>query len=105
MARLFIGIVVTLLAGPCSLRAAPAKVDFARDILPILSDNCFHCHGPDEKSREAKLRLDTKEGALRVKDPVVVPGKSAVSELIKRITTKDADDLMPPPDSKRKLTS
>ncbi len=105
MVRLFISIVVTLLAGPCSLRAAPAKVDFARDILPILSDNCFHCHGPDEKSREAKLRLDTKEGALRVKDPVVVPGKSAVSELIKRITTKDADDLMPPPDSKRKLTS
>jgi len=89
-------------------RGAPAKgaVDFGRDILPILSDNCFKCHGPDEKARKAKLRFDTKDGAFRVKDgkTVIVPGKSAASELFRRITTRDLDDLMPPPDSNRKLT-
>src|SRR6266566_241598 len=88
---------------------APGKgsVDFSRDILPILSDNCFQCHGPDEKARKAKLRLDTKEGAFRVKDgkTVIVPGKSGESELFRRIITRDSDDLMPPPDSHHKLTA
>src|SRR5213596_1758133 len=82
------------------------NVDFSLDIQPILSDNCFRCHGPDEKARKGKLRLDTKEGAFRVKDSktVIVPGKSAESELLRRITTKDPDDLMPPPESNRQLT-
>jgi len=83
-----------------------AEVDFGRDILPILSDGCFRCHGPDEKARKAGLRLDTKEGAFRVrkKTAVIVPGKSAQSELIRRITSKDEDEVMPPPDSNRKLS-
>ena len=80
-------------------------VRFSRDILPILSDNCFHCHGPDEKARKAKLRLDTQEGAFRKTDPILVAGKSSESELIKRIITKDPDDLMPPLKSNRKLTA
>src|SRR5947207_9093863 len=86
--------------------AGKGSVDFSRDILPILSDNCFQCHGPDEKARKGKLRLDTKEGAFRVKDgkTVIVPGKSAESELFRRITTQDPDDLMPPPESIHKLT-
>jgi hypothetical protein len=84
---------------------APAAVDFSRDILPILSDKCFHCHGPDESSRKAKLRLDTKDGAFRTKDPVIVPGKSSESELIARITTRNEDDVMPPADSNLKLTA
>src|ERR1044071_10491612 len=73
--------------------ADKSAVDFGRDILPILSDNCFRCHGPDEKARKGKLRLDTKEGAFRVKDgqTVIVSGKSAESELFRRITTKDPD--------------
>jgi mono/diheme cytochrome c family protein len=84
--------------------APKAAVDFNRDVLPILSENCFQCHGPDEKTREAKLRLDTKDGLLRTQKPVVIPGKATSSELFKRLVTKDADDLMPPPKSKKTLT-
>ena len=100
-------------AGPGSLPASSASVvgvtdtvDYARDVLPILSDNCYHCHGPDETARKAKLRLDTKEGAYRVKDDVavLVPGKPADSELILRVTSADPDELMPPRDGVRKLT-
>src|SRR3954470_21152434 len=83
-----------------------ASIEFDRDIRPILSDNCYQCHGPDEKARKAKLRLDMKESAFRVEDGVAVikPGKSAESELFRRITAKDPDDLMPPPESNHKLT-
>ena len=84
--------------------SASAAVDYARDVLPILSDKCYHCHGPDETGRKAKLRLDTKEGALRTKDAVILPGRSAESEVIKRITTTNLDDVMPPTDSNRSLT-
>ena len=84
--------------------AGAASVDYGRDILPILSDKCYHCHGPDEKSRKAKLRLDTKDGAFRTKDPIIVPGKARESEIISRITTTNLDDKMPPPDSNRTLT-
>src|SRR5712691_12107018 len=77
---------------------------FSRDILPILSDNCFFCHGPDPKTREADLRLDQQESALRTEKPVIVPGKSADSELLKRILSTDVDAVMPPPKSGRKLT-
>ncbi|ODU01649.1 MAG: hypothetical protein ABS79_01350 [Planctomycetes bacterium SCN 63-9] len=79
-------------------------VVFSRDILPILSENCFQCHGPDHKSREADLRLDTQEGALRKVDPVIVAGQSGQSELIERIISQDVDEVMPPPKSGKKLT-
>ncbi|MEY4198836.1 MAG: hypothetical protein RLZZ265_576, partial [Verrucomicrobiota bacterium] len=79
--------------------AAPAApVRYNRDIRPILSDKCFFCHGFDEKKREAGLRLDTREGALNKN--AIVPGKPAQSELLKRVTTKDAGDHMPPAKSK-----
>ena len=77
--------------------APAAAPSFSRDVLPILSDNCFYCHGPDENHRKAKLRLDTHEGMLRV----VTPGKSAASELIRRVTSDDTDEVMPPPRSNR----
>ncbi|PAW87643.1 MAG: chromosome segregation protein [Pedosphaera sp. Tous-C6FEB] len=92
------------LAGLAAAPAPKATVDFNRDVLPILSENCFHCHGPDERTREAKLRLDTKAGLLRLAKPVVVPGKATQSELFKRLVTKSADDLMPPAKSKKTLT-
>jgi hypothetical protein len=80
--------------------AQPSQIVFSRDILPILSENCFLCHGPDKTMRKAKLRLDIKDGAMRV----IVPGKGADSELIQRITATDPHELMPPPKSSRKLT-
>ena len=82
-----------------------AKIDFSRDIRPLLSDNCFACHGPDAKQRKAGLRLDTREGALADLDGIsaVVPGKPSESELVTRILTDDGDDLMPPPDSGKQL--
>ncbi|MFT5524579.1 MAG: hypothetical protein ACI9HK_002534, partial [Pirellulaceae bacterium] len=80
--------------------AQEQTVDFTRDVRPILSEMCFQCHGPDAKQREAKLRLDTKEGA----HAAIAPRDSAASELIRRITSDDPAESMPPPDAKRKLT-
>jgi hypothetical protein len=80
----------------------PAKIEFNRDVRPILSDNCFYCHGNDPKHREADLRLDIREEAITAK--AFVPGKVKESELVARILTDDEDDLMPPPDSHKKLT-
>src|SRR3954469_12668356 len=103
-ARLTLLLAVALLGG--RVRAAvPDKVDYARDVLPILSDACYHCHGPDEKARKANLRFDTKDGAFRLKDgkSVIVPGKTAESELVRRINSSDPDEKMPPEDGVRKL--
>ena len=83
-------------------------VDFGRDILPLLSDNCFKCHGPDEANREAGLRLDRQEGAvgqLESGTTALVPGHSGKSELFKRLTSSDPDLKMPPVDSGKKLTA
>lgn len=84
--------------------APQGAVRYARDVRPILSDRCFTCHGPDATKRAAKLRLDTFEGATTTRDgsTPVVPGDSAKSELIKRITSTDPKLMMPPPDSGRK---
>jgi hypothetical protein len=89
---------------PDARGADPAKVDFRRDILPILSENCFLCHGPDSKTRKADLRLDVKQGALRTQDPVLIPGKSGESELIRRIVSTDPDEVMPPRKSGKTIT-
>jgi mono/diheme cytochrome c family protein len=85
-----------------------AKIDFDRQIRAILSENCFACHGPDEKARKAKFRLDTKSGAfapLRGGGFAIVAGKPAESELIRRISSPEADERMPPVKSGKKLTS
>ena len=89
-----------------SIASAAGAIDFSRDIQPILSENCYHCHGPDAKARKAELRLDQREGAMRTQDGVTVvkPGDSKASELIARIFTSDADDVMPPVKSNRVLT-
>ncbi|MFN7999048.1 MAG: DUF1553 domain-containing protein [Bryobacteraceae bacterium] len=98
------------LAGLCLitklvLAAAPGAVDFDREIRPILADNCFACHGPDEKQRMANLRLDIKEGmfAERSGKPVIAPGDSAASRLFQRISATDKAKRMPPSYSERSL--
>src|SRR5688500_19207386 len=81
--------------------AFATDVRFNRDIRPILSNNCFACHGPDEKKRKGGLRLDTFEGATaprKNKKPGIVPGKPDQSEVIVRVHTDDEDDQMPPPE-------
>jgi mono/diheme cytochrome c family protein len=84
-------------------KSPPAKVDFNRDIRPILSNTCFACHGPDEKERKAGLRLDTREGALEGESIVV--GKPDESEIIKRILSADPGEVMPPAKTGRKLST
>lgn len=82
---------------------APAKVDFSREVRPILSDKCFQCHGPDEKTRRARLRLDTRDGMMG-KAGVIVPHDPSRSRLIERINSKDPQVVMPPPASGHQLT-
>jgi len=99
-----------LLLGLCGVSASlgaaetpiPEKVQFNRDVRPILSDNCFLCHGPDANHRKGKLRLDLRDEAL--KKEAFVPGKPDESALIQRILTSSEDDLMPPRDSHKQLT-
>jgi hypothetical protein len=105
LSLLSVGLVLLAAASAAAQQpAAGPRVDFGRQIRPLLSDNCFQCHGPDAKAREADLRLDLREGALRTDKPVIVPGKSGESELWKRVASSDPDTMMPPPTSGRKLT-
>lgn len=79
------------------------KIEYNRDIRPILSTNCFSCHGPDSASRKADLRLDQRDAAIAMSS--IVPGKPGDSEMIRRIETKEAEELMPPAASHKKLTA
>lgn len=107
---------LSLLAGAAALGIgglagrlhAEEPVNFSRDVLPLLSKNCFRCHGPDEESLQAGLRLDIREQAVAELDGggfAIVPGKPEESELIKRAATADADLRMPPLDGGRALTT
>ena len=87
--------------------AAEPPVDYNRDVRPILSNRCFRCHGPDEAQRKAKLRLDDPKAPLGDRDgagPVLVPGKPDESELIARVVSADAEEVMPPAKSGGRLT-
>ncbi|MCB1203337.1 MAG: PSD1 domain-containing protein [Verrucomicrobiae bacterium] len=89
------------------LASAAEPVSFSREVLPILSDRCFHCHGPDSGHRKADLRLDQEGTAKAVKDEIaaIVPGDLEKSEVWQRLIATDKDELMPPPDSHRKPLS
>ena len=92
---------------PSSAHAAEAKLDFNRDVRPILSDRCFSCHGPDNEDRHAGLRLDLRDAAIGPLDSgltAVVPGDPAKSEIIARITSTDPDVVMPPPRLNKPIT-
>ena len=108
--RLLLTLVVglTAMSAVAAERKTSSPVDFKRDISAILSDNCYSCHGPDDKERKSKLRLDRRADAIQPAksgEIAIVPGNPATSELLKRITSTDDDEVMPPPKSKKKLTA
>ena len=97
---LLAGLMLTGMASALFAQSPAEKVDFDRDIRPILSDRCYLCHGPDAGTREADLRLDMRDEALSV----LSPGKPDDSELLRRILSEDVDEIMPPPESNLALT-
>src|SRR4051794_20747846 len=100
-------VLAAVISASLACSRADAAVDFQRDVRPILSDLCFKCHGPDDGARKGKLRLDRREDAIKGgrNGPAFVPGKPDASELIKRITSEDESDVMPPPSTKKKLSA
>ena len=98
--------ILFVVAGYCR---ADQPVVFNHDVRPILSDKCFACHGPDSNKREAGLRLDIRELALKELESgsrAIVPGKPGESELLRRVAAHDADEAMPPDAAKLgRLTS
>ena len=99
-------IIRVLVAASCAMPAANClaeeTVSFTRDIRPILSDNCFACHGPDEQERQADLRLDIGDSALEL--GAIVPEDLNASEMWNRINSEDPDEVMPPPNFHKQLT-
>jgi hypothetical protein len=94
--------------GTLTSPGAERPLDFSRDIRPILSDRCFACHGPDDLERKGGLRLDHRDDAIRPAKSgavAIVPGKPEQSELIQRLITHDADDVMPPPKTGKTVSS
>src|SRR5262245_3659478 len=100
---LTVAVNVALWNAPALTGAAAQEAQFNRDIRPLLSDRCFSCHGPDEKNRKAGLRLDTFEGATKDRGGyrAITPGKPGESELLRRVTSHDAGEMMPPPAAKK----
>src|SRR5688572_7715342 len=103
-------VVVALVLASRQAAAAAEKVEFNRDVRPVLSDTCFKCHGFDKNARKADLRLDVRAEAIAPRgdggDAVtpIVPGDPARSDVWKRISSNDPDEQMPPPDSHLSLT-
>lgn len=95
----FLGLIILTLQGYV---VAQDQIRFDRDIRPILSDKCYHCHGPDEQHRQADLRLDLKQAAM---ETAIQPGDADRSELVARILSEDPDSVMPPPDSNKTLNA
>jgi hypothetical protein len=93
---------VALICAATSGRAAADMLEYNRDIRPILAEHCFACHGVDSAAREADLRLDLKDPAVDF--GAIVPGDADASSLVERIEAQDADLLMPPPETKKKLS-
>jgi hypothetical protein len=105
---LLVAVCITVALAVSTLAAEPAKLSFNRDIRPILSENCFQCHGFDDKTREAGLRLDQHDAAIKKTDSGVlpiVPGDAAKSDVLARVTSQDKDVMMPPPSTHKKLTA
>src|SRR5437870_1764541 len=105
-ARSILLLILTAIAGIATSRAG--AIQYNRDIRPILSENCYQCHGPDKGRRKAGLRLDQKEEAFKKLESgnfAIVAGDPDKSALVQRLLTTDDDDHMPPAKSGKKLTS
>jgi hypothetical protein len=99
---------VVVAAPPTRASTVSSGVEFNRDVRPILSENCFPCHGADSAARKAGLRLDRFEEATAPRKdspPAIVPGKPEASELVRRITVVDPDDIMPPAKTHKVLSA
>src|SRR5690349_1180812 len=100
----FVQVAIVAVTALCLAAASNAgagdELEFNRDIRPILSEHCFACHGPDAAARQADLRLDDPAAA----QPVLQPGKTGQSELVRRILATDPDERMPPADFNKPLT-
>src|SRR5436190_21225342 len=95
-----------LVATACNVSlAADLPLNFTRDVRPILANNCFHCHGPDASARKADLRLDVwaSAGDIHGAEAVVDAKKPCESEILRRVTSVDPDERMPPTDSGKAL--
>ena len=105
--KILIGCICIISSPAWNQARAQRPVHFDSEIRPILSEHCYPCHGPDGHARKADLRLDRKEGAFRVREgiAVIVPAKVEESELVRRVTSDDPDEVMPPPTFKKRLSS
>src|ERR1700758_337163 len=99
-ALFMVGITLAVMAGGV---CAGDKIQYNRDIRPILAENCFACHGPDSAARKARLRLDQRDQAMQME--AIVPGQPDKSSLIERVFSEERDKTMPPPKTKKKLTA
>src|SRR6187200_912367 len=95
-------LILSILPASVPAVAESPKVDFSRDIQPILSQHCYSCHGADEKTREASLRLDVRDNAIAKK--AIVPKDLKASKSVARIDSNDPDRQMPPPEAKKPLS-
>ncbi|MEQ2008057.1 MAG: PSD1 and planctomycete cytochrome C domain-containing protein, partial [Limisphaerales bacterium] len=103
-----LGIALALIGGAAAAEQGRGAIHFDRDIRPILSANCFACHGPDAGKRKANLRLDTREGLFgsgKSGAIAATPRQPAASELLKRVASHDKEELMPPPKTGKQLTA
>src|SRR5437773_4661895 len=105
----FCGVALIMVAGLPAVAAQRnvAKIDFNREVRPILSDHCYACHGPDENKRKAGLRLDRPEEALKTLksgERAIVPGDTRRSTLVQRVTSHDPEEVMPPPKEGKALS-
>ncbi|MBA3936676.1 MAG: hypothetical protein H0X38_04375, partial [Planctomycetes bacterium] len=98
---------IPLLVFAAGLGGAEQVIDYNRDIRPLLSENCFACHGQDAARRKGELRLDEPDEARRLHEghAAIVPGDSKASTLVAHISSSDPDEQMPPPDSHRRLSA
>jgi mono/diheme cytochrome c family protein len=98
-----LGFALLVAAAIVPATSAAEKLQYNRDVRPILAENCFACHGPDSAARKGDLRIDKRDDAVDF--GAIVPGKPDESPLVARVHSTDPEEMMPPPATKKKLTA